>query len=486
MTRRFFLSALATETNTFSNIPTTRESFQIERGQAILEGSDAPAYLKALVADLARDDIELVAGFVAFAQPGAPTQQSAYEGFRAEILDGLKAAAPVDAVLLTLHGAMVAQDCDDCEGDLLAHVRALVGPDTPIGVVLDPHAHLSPLMVEKASVMAFMKEYPHTDGPERTADIVAILRGMLDAGVRPTPAVFDCRLIGFFPTQLEPMRSFVDRMMALEGRDGVLTASFVHGFPWGDTPFTGAKTLVYTDGDPAKAATVAQALHQEIWAIKDQTLPPMLTVEQAVAEMAAPRARPLVVADFADNPGGGAPSDSTYLLRGVLEAGLSGVAFGLFFDPQAVRVCHEVGVGGKLDLRLGGKIGRASGQPLDLQVEVMGVVTDAKMSMFGLGEEPIGDTAWVRCAGVDIVLNTLRNQLFDTTGLSHIGIDPTACSAVVVKSSNHFTASFGPIAEKVVYVGGPGALDLDFAHLGYRAFTAPYYPKSADPFGLPG
>jgi len=483
MTRRFFFSELVTETNSFSNIPTTRASFTVVRGRDILVGPDAAPYLTALAEDLAAADIELVAGLSAFAQPGAPTQQPAYEAFRSMLLDDLAAAGPVDAVLLQLHGAMVAQDCDDCEGDLLAHIRAQIGPKKPIGVVLDPHAHLTPQMVENASVMAFMKEYPHTDGPERTADIVRILRGMLDNGVRPVAAVFDCRLVSFFPTQLQPMRSFVDRMAAREGRDGILTTSFIHGFPYGDTPYTGAKTLAYTDGDPVKAAAIAEEIHRDIWAIKDQVLPPVASVEQAVAEMAVPRSKPLVVADIADNPGGGAPSDSTYLLRAVLEAGLSRIVFGLFFDPEAVRLCHEVGRGGKLDLRLGGKIGRASGQPLDLDVEIMGLVKDARIDQPG-PEGSIGDTAWVRSAGIDIVLTTIRSQLVHRSGLSHIGIDPTVYAAVVVKSTNHFAESFGPIADKVIYVGAPGALDPDLARLPYRIFTAPYYPKVADPFAV--
>jgi microcystin degradation protein MlrC len=291
-------------------------------------------------------------------------------------------------------------------------------------------------------------------------------------------------MISFFPTQFEPMRGFVDRMMEREGRDGVLSASFIHGFAYGDTPHTGAKTLVYTDGDSVKAAAVAKELHSEIWAIRDQTMPTWVTVDEAICEMKLPRSRPLVVADFADNAGGGAPSDSTFLLRAALEADVQGLALGLLFDPEAVRACHQVGIGGQLDLRIGGKVGRNSGQPVDLDVEVMGLARDARMGdNKGDGGRPIGDTAWIRSGGIDIVLSTVRTQLRHQTGFSHIGIDPTKCSAIVVKSSNHFAASFAPIADKVIYVGGPGALDLDTSRLPYRNFTAPFYPKVTNPFG---
>jgi microcystin degradation protein MlrC len=483
MPRRFFFSSLATETNTFSNIPTALEDFEIQRGSEMLAGPGASTYVKGIATALSLEDAELVVGLSAQAPPGAATQRAAYEMLRGEILRRLAEAAPIDAVLLVLHGAMVAYGYLDCEGDLLARVRKLVGPNIPVGVVLDPHAHLTPEMVENADVMAFMKEYPHTDLVERTRDVVRILLQMLDRGVRPVPAVYDCRMIGFFPTQFQPMRGFVDRMIQREGRDGVLTTSFIHGFAYGDTPNTGAKILVYTDGNPEKAAAVAAELHREIWAIKDQTTPAWFNVGEAIAEMALPRSRPLVVADFADNPGGGAPSDSTFLLRAAVEACLAGVAFGLFFDPEAVRMCHAVGVGGRLELRVGGKVGRFSGQPIDLDVEVLGLAKDARMgNMAGEDGASIGDTAWVRSGGIDIVLNTIRKQLLHPEGLSHIGIDPEKCSAIVVKSSNHFAANFAPIADKVIYVGGPGALDLDVARLPYRNFTRPFYPRVANPF----
>jgi len=483
MPRRFFYSSLATETNTFSNIPTALNDYEIQRGREMLEGPKASHYLRGVAAALALEDAELVVGLSAHAPPGAPTQQATYEMLREEILERLAEAAPVDAVLLLLHGAMVAYGYLDCEGDLLARVRKLVGPSTPIGVVLDPHAHLTSEMVANASVMSFMKEYPHTDLVERTGDIVRILFQMLDHGVHPVAAVHDCRMIGFFPTQLQPMRSFVDRMVERERKDGVLTTSFIHGFAYGDTPSTGAKMLVYTDGDSEKAAAIAAEMHRELWVIKDQTTPPWFSVEEAIAEMALPRSRPLVVADFADNPGGGAPSDSTFLLRAAVDAGVTGVAFGLFFDPEAVRMCHAVGVGGRLDLRVGGKVGRSSGQPIDLDVEVLGLAKDAKMgSMATEDGQAIGDTAWVRFRGIDIVLNTARRQLVHPTGLSHIGIAPEKCSVIVVKSSNHFAASFAPIADKVIYVGGPGALDLDISRLPYRNLTKPFYPRVGDPF----
>ena len=486
MKRTLFFASLSTETNTFSNIPTTEASFEakgVERGRNVFEKPDflSPP-IKSLLLGLASQGVTVVASVCAQAEPGAPTKQSVYEKYRTMIIDDLHACSPVDFVLLSLHGAMVSQGCYDCEGDILDHVRRAVGPNVPVGAVLDPHAHLTEKMVSNASVMAFMKEYPHTDGLERTRDVLKILFGMLDASINPTPAVFDCRMIGFFPTQNEPMRGFVDRLITREGKDGILTVSFVHGFPWGDTPDTGAKVLVYANGDPATAARVATEIHDEIWAIKTSTLPEMVSVETAMEIVAAEESGLIVLADLADNPGGGAPSDSTFILRAVLDAGLTGVAFGLFYDPEAVRTCFEVGMGATVDLRIGGKIGRASGMPVDLTVKVMGLRESAFMELFGTYRFAMGNTAWVRGCGVDIVLNTVRIQLYDPTGFTHIGLDPLSLKALVVKSSNDFQIGFGPIAKRVLYVNTPGAIDFDFTRLPYRVFCKPYYPKVDDPF----
>lgn len=485
MLKRLFFAGLSTETNTFSSIPTTADNFTVLRGEAQAVDPAQSEFRRRIFDPLTAQGCEIVFSLSASAPPGAPTQDSAYEALRDEILNDLKTALPVDAVLLSLHGAMVSQSILDCEGDILRRVRALVGPDIPVVSVLDPHAHLTDAMVEAASVLIFVKEYPHTDGIDRTEDAVRIIRAMLEEGVRPTPGVFDCRMLGFFPTQKPPMRDFVDSLFAREREPGVVSISFVMGFPWGDTPDTGAKTLVYTDGDPSLAERMAREIHDALWAIRDRTAPDLRPVDEVIGAMLAPRTGPLVVADFADNPGGGAPSDSTYLLRAMLEAGVTGAAIGLIYDPQAVRICHQVGVGGKIALRVGGKLGPASGDPVDLDVEIMGLRRDAEQDVLSLVRFAIGDTAWVRAEGVDIVMGSERIQMYDVSGFTHIGLDPTTRRVLVVKSSNHFHASFSRIAAEILYANTPGALSLNYAAVPYRRLGRPMWPLCEDPFSAP-
>lgn len=488
MTKTVFFSSLMTETSSFSNLPTTLADYQsgLMRGDGCFFDADGRERTGAapILAFARARGWRAVGGLVAQSTVGAPTQHRDYLALREEILDGVRAAQPA-VVALGLHGAMMSTACEDCEGDLLAEIRALVGSATPIVVVLDPHAHLTDAMLKHASALVFMKEYPHTDGVERMQDALAIAGRMIDEGLSPTPSVFDCRLLGFFPTQRQPMRGFVDQLFEIERGPGVVSASFVHGFPWGDMPDAGAKVLVYTDGDHDLAGRVAQSLHDSIWAIKDQTGPPLISVDEAIALARAPRTAPLVLSDIADNPGGGAPSDSTFLLRALIEANIPNAAVGLVYDPQAVRLCHQVGRGGRLTLRVGGKLGPASGQPIDLDVEVVDVRKDAVMTFGADWRFGLGDTAWIRSCGVDVVLCSIRVQMYDPSGFSHIGLDPASRAVLVVKSSNHFQAAFEPIASDIRWVSTPGAIDFDFTRLAYTRLKRPMYPRVADPFAEP-
>jgi microcystin degradation protein MlrC len=478
-----YFAGLATETNSFSSIPTAEAAFALgqKRGEAVFGDRGMYGEMARSLRDLAAAEGGAVSpGLFVFAQPAGLTVQSVYERLRDTLLDDLRAAMPVDVVMLFLHGAMIAQGCWDCEGEILTMVREIVGPKVPVGVVLDPHAHLTQTMIDQATVLCFQKEYPHIDGVARLGDAWRICLGVLRGEVDPTPAVHDCKMVSLWPTQSGPMRGFVDRMLEREGRDGVLSISFVHGFPWGDTPVTGAKMLVYADGDQAKAAALAGSLGQEIWDLREATQIRQLSVEAALDRMGAANVGPLVIADVSDNAGGGAPSDSTFLARAILERGLTEVGLAIFYDPQAVAFCHEAGVGAEIDLRVGGKLGPASGDPLDVRATVRGLAR--KATQVGLsGLVSLGDAAWIDVAGVHFILASNRTQCFHPTAFTALGLDPATLRSVVVKSTNHFRMGFDPIAADVIYVDAPGAVRPDTAAIPYQRFKAPYWPKVANP-----
>lgn len=205
--------------------------------------------------------------------PAGITTRHAYETLRDELLQDLRNAGPVDVALFGLHGAMVADGYDDCEGDLLRRAREIVGPDTVIGAELDPHCHLTATMMESADLIVCYKEYPHTDILDRAYELVDLCVAKAEGRIRPARGVFDCQLISVMHTSREPMRGFVDKLMAMEGKNGVLSISIAHGFPWGDTADMGAKVLVYTDGDAGRAEALARELGQEIIGFREQLSP---------------------------------------------------------------------------------------------------------------------------------------------------------------------------------------------------------------------
>ncbi len=483
---RVFIACLGTETNTFSSLPTGEQTF---RDTSYFEGDatrHAPTpFTQPLHIWRKRAEErghEVVEGLCAFAQPAGRTVRRVYEDYRDRILAQARAALPLDLVLVNMHGAMVAEGYDDCEGDLLARLRAVAGPDTVIGGELDLHCHITPGMLEAATALVTYKEYPHVDIGERAEDLFRLCHDAAEGRTRPAMAAHDCRMISMWRTTAEPMRAFVADMKALEGRDGILAVSFGHGFPWGDVAEVGAKTLVVADGDAAKAAALAADLGAHLWAMREETRPTALGIDEAIDRALAADSGPVVLADVSDNAGGGAPSDSTFILQRLLARGVRDAASGLYWDPVAVRFCMEAGEGARLRLRIGGKCGPDSGEPVDLAVTVERIVANAAQT-FGAVRNRIGDAVLVRTeGGLDLVLNSVRTQVFHPDAFEAVGLDPAAKKLVVVKSTQHFHADFAPIAKEILYVAAPGAIAPDFAAIPYTSRALPWWPRVEDPW----
>ncbi|MCA0241366.1 MAG: M81 family metallopeptidase [Proteobacteria bacterium] len=477
---RVFSGSLATETNTFAPMPTGMASF---RDRGYYPAGKHPEAMNFFAGPLCAARLRgkekgwtLLEGMVAGAQPSGTTTRAAYEALRDELLADLRAALPVDMVVLGLHGAMVADGYDDCEGDLLRRVRDIVGPAVVVGAELDPHCHLTPEMVSQADLLICFKEYPHTDVLERALELVDLCAAMAARKIRPVAAVVDTGMIVTMHTSREPARGFVDRLQALEGKDGVLSISVAHGFSWGDVAEMGTKLLVYADGDAANAQALARRLADELIALREGLTVPYPGIDAALDEALAQAAGPVVLADGADNPGGGAAGDSTFVLRRLLERGIANVALGPLWDPIAVRIAFEAGAGARLPLRIGGKIGPLSGDPLDLEVTVKALQRDLVMT--GLANAPVamGDCALVETAGIEIALITLRNQAMGTDLFTQLGCDLAAKRLIVVKSSQHFYASFSKVAKHVIYLGAPGSVTLDITTLPYTKVRRPKWP----------
>jgi len=481
---RLFAATLATETNTFSPLPTSLDSYReavfLRPGE---HPDDAPRMCTAplLVARrrAAKDGFTLIEGSCFAASPAGLTNRQDYETMRDEILEQIGAALPLDGVLLGLHGAMVAHGYDDVEGDILEKVRAIVGAECVIGVELDPHCHLTRKRVGLADIIITYKEFPHTDVVERAEEVLDLVLATIRGKVKPVMSVYDCRQIASYPTTQPLMRAFVDRVKSLEGKDGVLSISIVHCFPYADVPELSSRVLVVTDGDKAKGEALATMLGDELVGMRGKTAPDYLDVAGAVAMGMAANETPVVLAEPADNAGGGAPSDNTTIIRELMAKGATNAAVGPIWDPIAVRLCFDAGLGAKFPLRFGGKTGPQSGVPIDATVEVIALTREAWQS-FGPTKVPLGDCAAIRVGGIEIVLITKRTQALGLELFSNLGIDPLAKSILVVKSTNHFMAAFGPIAKRVLYVDSDAPLSRDYRKIPYTKVNRPIWPLDAE------
>jgi len=488
VTLHVFAGGIATETNVFSPMPTGLRDFAVAQpddSQEVRDRLSGGSCFSAFAAVAVSRGCLYTQGSYAYAEPAGVTPRAAYETLRDSLLREVEKALPIDCVLLNLHGAMVAEGHEDCETDILLQVRRIVGDQAKIGILLDLHCDLPESLVEQADVLITYKEYPHIDADERARELARLVIDAAIQRVDPQMAVFDCRMIGLYPTSHQPMRGFVDRMREAERQPKILSVSLGHGFPWGDAPAMGARILVVADGDMLQAQALATEFGREFHSLRHKVtlkpLPMAAALDRALSLL--PANGPIVVADVSDNPGGGAPGDSTFVLRELIRLGINNAAVALLWDPIAVQQAFAAGADATLTLRLGGKMGPSSGDPLDLAVLVRGVVPGL-VQLFpqinGYDEVPCGDCACLTVAGIDVIVSSLRSQVLGLQVFTEFGINPADRDLLVVKSANHFLSAFAPIAREIIYMGAAGALIFDPRSIPYHHLDTNKFPLVDD------
>lgn len=485
---KIFTACIGTETHTFAPLPTDQNAYEscyFVRGGAHPE--QVNMFGQPLILWKQRADArgwQVSESLCTFAMPSGITLRKTYEALRDEVLGDLKAALPVDGVMLSLHGAMVADGYNDCEEDLVHHIRALIGPDTPLGVELDLHCHISKTFIEDVTAVVIFKEYPHIDAVERAEELWQIMEAVFDGKIKPHITTFDCRMIGVYHTTREPMISFVQKMKSHEGQDGILSVSLGHCFPWADVPHLGSRVVVVTDNAPNKGAVVAEMLGRELWDLRDQITPQYSNLDEAIDQAIKVDGGPVVLADMADNPGGGGVGDSTFIMRRLLERGISDFAVGAIWDPVAVQIAKGVGEGVELNMRIGGKISPDSGDPLDVRVKVKKIIENCVLPALGKSVQRYGDAVCLEAGNTEIIIHTLRGQNMTPATFTTFGIDVSKKKMLVVKSMQHFHAGYAPIAEEIIYVAAPGTLAWDFRDIPYTKVARPVWPLDEDPWSL--
>lgn len=494
---RVAIGGISHESSTFSRVPTGLDDFEL---RSLNEGDELPrryrgtkTHLGGFI-DAARDcAYEVVPTLFASATPGGPVTAEATEvltGKLVERLRGALEAGPVDGVLLALHGAMVSELTDDGETYILRRVREVVGPDLPVIITLDLHGNITPEMVELVSVPVAYDEYPHTDPYERGYEAGLLMARVVRGEAKPTAAIAKLPLLPALQrmhSHAEPMLGVKALAWSIEHEPGVLNVSFLPGFPWSDIAPAGFSVIVTTDGNLAQAQQAAERLARYVWSRREEFTVRPTPVDAAVR--AAMQAKgPVVLADIGDNPGGGAPCDGTVLLEGLLRNGARNAVIIPIADPEAVQTATAAGLGGSVQLRLGGKTDDRHGAPLEVRGRVMRL-TDGRFVHTGpmsTGVEMnMGPTAVLELEGANggrvlAVVSTHRHQPLDLEALRTLGIEPTEQQVIAVKSSVHFRAAFTPIAAEIVEVDTPGLTSPKLEHFDYRKLTRPIYPLDAE------
>lgn len=482
---RIFTAGIGTESNTFVGKPLTEEDFAScilyrpgEHPEVLTEVS-APLYV--LRQARAERGWDLHEGTYAFSLPGGRVLREVYERLRDEILFQIAKSGPLDFIALSLHGAMCAEGYNDCEGDILKRIRALVGPGVPVGAEIDLHAHLTDEMVEAADIIVAFKEYPHTDFLDRARELIALLERAALSGWRPAKAIFDCRTIGRFHTTVEPVRTLVSDLKAFEKAPGISSISFIHGFPGGDVRGAGAKVLVYADSY-AQAVRCATRLGQEVVKLRTIGTRPLIPIEEALTVALGNASSPVVIADVDDNPGSGSSGrDTTLITRLVDRAGVK-ACVGPLWDPAIVQAAISAGVGSVCLLSQQ----RWDSVDGDWDSPLAAEVIDVKQSVFQTWSGtrmPLGPCCALRIGDVTIVVSSIRDQAYSPDLFTELGVDIEACQIVVVKSAQHFIAGFARMAADIILATGGGPLKSDVRNLPYKELSRPIWPL--DPSGRP-
>jgi microcystin degradation protein MlrC len=454
------------ETNTFSRVATDmalirRRDFHLENEiPAAFRGTRSALGATFEAAD--KYGWSLVHPVSANPNPSGIVTDDAFETIAGVILDAARTKGPIDGVLLHLHGAMVADRHEDAEGELLARLRRALGPDVPIVATLDLHANVTRRMADNASALIAYRTYPHIDQHERAWQGAELLERAMRGEVRPVTVIARRPMIYGLDRgrhQSGPMAELLARADDIEARGEALAVSICAGFSRSDIRDVGPSVTVTVAAGAEKAGqAVAEAFMDRAWETRDYSSFELLSVAEAVALARAgkPGDKPLVVADYTDNPGGGGYGDATAFLKGLVEAGVESVAFHAICDPAAVQAGMRAGAGARLTLTLGGKTDPSmGGGPLSLDGEVV-CLTNGRFVAWGpMGggvERNYGPSMVFRVGGMDIVCITNNGQAVDLGQFTSLGIDPTRYRTVAVKSMQHFRAAFAPIARQIVLV----------------------------------
>jgi microcystin degradation protein MlrC len=465
---RLIAGGIMHETHTFSAEPTTLESLNVvARGEELLAFAGRNHSLGGVIDACRERGIDLAPAFFADGVSTGVPDRHTFETLVDELYQRVAAALPADGIVLTLHGAMVAEGFPDAEAEIARRVRDLAGPEVPIAVTLDLHANIGQAMVDQVDVITTYDTYPHVDAAERAREAVDLLGRTIQGEIPQAIA-----------TSEGPFKTLFDRAFAMERSGEALTVTVAGGFAYADVPDAGIGLLVTTDDDPLAARRLADELAMLAWSLRLDMVVRNTPPAEAVAEAIAFPKGPVMLVDVGDNIGGGTPGDGTVLLAELLAQGAQEATM-VIADAESAQAAFAAGVGATVRVAAGGKTDRLHGDSVGVEGRVR-LLCDGQWVHEGPENAGVpvdmGPTAVLRCGGVNLVLTSHKSMPGDQQQLKSIGIDPTRQHIIVVKAAVRWRGGFGPIAKHAVYADTPGLGSVDLRRFPYQHIRRPIFP----------
>lgn len=463
---RIAVGGIHTECSTYSPVLATEADFRVLRGAALTAD---PSF--ALLRDY---DATFLPTLHARAIPGGPVARAAYEAFKAEFLERLKALGPIDGLYLAMHGAMNVEGMEDAEGDWITAARAAVGPDCPISASYDLHGNVSQRIIDALDMFSTYRTAPHIDVEETKRRACAMLMQRLAGGV--TPLLLWVPVPVLWPgertsTVDEPARSLYAQLPAVDAVDGILDASMMVGYVWADEPRATA-AIIMTGTDPDAMEREGTRLARAYWDVRDDFVfgSRTGTVDECVEWAVGSTTRPVILADSGDNPTGGGVGDRADLLRALLARDAREVLIAGIADRPATEACFAAGTGARLRLNIGATLDTQGSAPVEAEAEVL--VLDP-------GADLADRQALVRIGGIRVVLTARRRPFHNIADFTRLGVHPAEVAILVVKSG-YLSPELAPIANPNLMALSPGVVDQDVEHLPRHRTTRPTFPFDRD------
>lgn len=427
------------------------------------------------------EDYRFIAPITLSASPGPVVAQEMWDLFMNELAKAIQKEPRIDGILIALHGAMATEEMEDAEGEILERLRTLVGPDVPIMTTLDLHVNMTQKMIDNADALFVYDRYPHIDSYETGLRAAKCMLNTLEGKQHPVMAWKKLDFIlPYMPDQEPVFAPFLEHAQALRETEGMINVSICHGFFASDIYEQGVAVIAVSDGDPVLAQKTADELGDALFAARRTLRRKFFTAEEAVRKAMNSDCFPVVLADVSDNPGSGASTDSTLLLKTMLEMKVTDAAVAVMFDPETVKQAIAAGIGSTIPVKLGGKLApMVTGGPIECTAYVK-AITDGRFRVRDKMNQGIianfGDCVLLQIDGVQVIVCSYHSQPYDLEIYRHIGIQPQDMKILMVKSAAHFRASFGKVAAKILDVEAPAQAPQNPEMLPLERSRRPIYP----------